>query len=60
LTGQSQSIDALGIAVLSLGRALPGERASLVSTEHHEGQTLRFSARLTNPEPDATPGEAVR
>ena len=58
LTGQSKTIEALGVTVLSLGRALPGERASLVSTEHHEGQTLRFTARLRNPEPDAAPAEA--
>ncbi|MGP6159193.1 MAG: hypothetical protein ACLPYS_17080 [Vulcanimicrobiaceae bacterium] len=55
VTGQSKSIDALGVAVLSFGRALPGERASLVSTEHHEGETLRFTARLTDPQPDPSP-----
>jgi hypothetical protein len=56
LTGQSKSIDSLGIAVLSLGRALPGERAALVSTEHHEGDTLRFTASITNTDPNPTPG----
>jgi hypothetical protein len=60
LTGQSKSIDALGVAVFSLGRALPGERASLVSTEQHEGEALRFTARVVEAESPQTEGRGSR
>jgi len=55
LSGGSNSVDALGVAALSLGRALPSERAAIVSTERHDRDSLHFTARLANPAPDATP-----
>ena len=54
LSGESRSVDALGGAMLTLNRALPERKATLVSIDSRDAapDAIRFSARIAG---DPTP-----
>jgi hypothetical protein len=58
LGGGAATVETISSAIISLGSALPGSGATLVSVENHPSDGVRFGAHLGSP--PATPGVAQR